>query len=70
MSKKVGYITKKFHPERSAMNAYVVFKAQDSAQAALKANGTVFEGKHITCDIACNKVWQAWRICDLGFEND
>lgn len=52
------------------MNAYVVFKAQDSAQAALKANGTVFEGKHITCDIACNKVWQAWRICDLGFEND
>jgi hypothetical protein len=57
----VGFIKKDFHPERSAMNAYVVFKARESAEAALAANGSLLDGKHITCDIAANKV-RGWLV--------
>jgi hypothetical protein len=62
--KKVGFIKKDFHPERSAMNAYVVFKARESAEAALAANGSLLDGKHITCDIAANKV-RGWLVDSL-----
>lgn len=45
------------------MNAYVVFKTKDAAVAALAANGSLLDGKHLTCDIAANKVSAlAWFV--------
>lgn len=47
-------IKNEFHPERSSISAYVVFKTSDNAKAALEANGTVFHDHHLRVDIAKN----------------
>ena len=47
-------IQKDFHPERSNMNVYVVFKDEASAKNALKYNGKEFKGHHLRLDISAN----------------
>nr|XP_053654251.1 RNA-binding protein 34-like [Cherax quadricarinatus]XP_053654252.1 RNA-binding protein 34-like [Cherax quadricarinatus]XP_053654253.1 RNA-binding protein 34-like [Cherax quadricarinatus]XP_053654254.1 RNA-binding protein 34-like [Cherax quadricarinatus]XP_053654255.1 RNA-binding protein 34-like [Cherax quadricarinatus] len=49
-SKREAVITRDFHPDRSSMQAYVVFESSDMMEAALKANGVEFLGKHIRVD--------------------
>lgn len=52
VSKKVAVIKNKFHPQRSSINAFVVFKTSDNAKSALEANGTVFHDHHLRVDLA------------------
>lgn len=48
--KKVTLIKKEFHQECKSLNAYIVFKEEDSVGKALVMNGTVLEGLHIRLD--------------------
>ncbi|KAI8612958.1 hypothetical protein BC830DRAFT_1134385 [Chytriomyces sp. MP71] len=52
MPRKASFLAKSFHPERDAMNAYLVFKNEESVEKALSVNGQVFDGKHIRVDKA------------------
>lgn len=54
-SKKVAYIKKEFHSERSNMNAYVVFKNKECAQKSLQCNGMLLEDLHLRVDLSENK---------------
>lgn len=52
-SRKVAAIHRNVHPKRKSVNAYVVFKEQDSAAKALVRNGFEFSsGFHIRVDLA------------------
>ncbi|XP_063792662.1 RNA-binding protein 34 [Pseudophryne corroboree] len=52
-SRKVAAIHRKVHPKRKSINAYVVFKEQDSAAKALVRNGNeISSGFHIRVDLA------------------
>lgn len=56
MSKKVSAIKKEFNPHRNSLVAYVKFKSENSAKAAIEANGMVLGGHHLRIDSAeCNK---------------
>ena len=49
--RKVAFITKKLHPERDTLNAYIVYSSEESVSAAMQAlNGYVWEGKHLRVD--------------------
>jgi len=49
--RKVAFITKKLHPERDTLNAYIVYSSTESVAAAVRAlNGYVWEGKHLRVD--------------------
>ncbi|KAJ3109201.1 Nucleolar protein 12 [Phlyctochytrium planicorne] len=50
LPKKVGYLTKNFHPGRDSLNAYAVFAEKDSVEKALSLNGALFEDKHLRVD--------------------
>ncbi|XP_049852065.1 uncharacterized protein LOC126329078 [Schistocerca gregaria] len=50
--KRYCIMRNQLHPERESMHAYVVFKDNDSAKRALKANWTEFRGRHIRVDLA------------------
>lgn len=52
MPRKATMITKKFHEKNSSMNAYIVYKEQDSVKAALVQNGQDFHGQIIRVDYA------------------
>ncbi|XP_075041074.1 RNA-binding protein 34 [Mixophyes fleayi] len=53
LSRKVAAIHRKVHPKRKSMNAYVLFKEQDSAAKALVRNGNeISNGFHIRVDLA------------------
>ncbi|XP_040178793.1 RNA-binding protein 34 [Rana temporaria] len=53
LSKKVATIQRKIHPKRKNINAYVLFKEQESATKALVRNGTeISNGFHIRVDLA------------------
>ncbi|XP_044162164.1 RNA-binding protein 34 [Bufo gargarizans] len=53
MSRKVATIQRTVHSKRKSMNAYVVFKEQDSAAKALVRNGVeISSGFHIRVDLA------------------
>ncbi|XP_053324682.1 RNA-binding protein 34 [Spea bombifrons] len=53
LSRKAATIQRKAHPKRKNINAYVVFKEEDSAARALKKNGAeVGSGVHIRVDLA------------------
>lgn len=53
--RKVGYITKNFHPERDTLNAYIVFDDEGSVQNAVEElNGMLWEGKHLRVDSVSN----------------
>ncbi|KAM5145408.1 RNA-binding protein 34 isoform 1-T2 [Mantella aurantiaca] len=53
LSKKAATIQRKIHPKRNNINAYVLFKDQDSATKALVRNGTeISNGFHIRVDLA------------------
>lgn len=54
-TRKSGIIRKDFHPDRSSMSAYIIFESKSSADAALKENGEVYNGKHLFVDLASNK---------------
>ncbi|XP_070556961.1 RNA-binding protein 34-like [Ptychodera flava] len=54
LPKKVIMIQKDFHPDRSGMNVYVVFKEEKSARKALKCNGKEFRGHHLRVDLSSN----------------
>lgn len=43
MSRKVATITRKAHPQQQSINAYVVFRDEDGAAAALQRNGLQVE---------------------------
>ncbi|XP_069842045.1 RNA-binding protein 34 [Dendropsophus ebraccatus] len=52
-SRKVAAIHRNVHPKRKSINAYVVFKEQDSAAKAIVRNGTEISGGfHIRVDLA------------------
>lgn len=51
-TRKKGVIKKDFHPERTSMNAYVVFEERKAANDSLAADGTVFMGNHLRVDLA------------------
>eukprot|EP00124_Ichthyophonus_hoferi_P004030 Ihof_evm2s399 gene=Ihof_evmTU2s399 len=55
MPRMAAMAKKEFHEGRSSLNAYIVFKETAGAQAALAANGTLWEDKHIRVDMADNK---------------
>lgn len=51
LPRKVAFITKKLHPERDTLNAYLVYHDVESVDAAVKhLNGFVWEGKHLRVD--------------------
>ena len=53
--RKVAYITKKFHPERDTLNAYIVYNDKESVPAAVAAlNGFLWEEKHLRVDSVSN----------------
>ncbi|KAG8431310.1 hypothetical protein GDO86_019072, partial [Hymenochirus boettgeri] len=52
LSRKVATIHRKVHPKRKNINAYVVYKDEDSAAKSLKRNGAEVSGFHIRVDIA------------------
>uniref|UniRef100_A0A3Q1EFP0 RNA binding motif protein 34 n=1 Tax=Acanthochromis polyacanthus TaxID=80966 RepID=A0A3Q1EFP0_9TELE len=53
MSRKVAAIKRKVHPKKQSMNAYVVFKDEDSVAKALERNGVEIEKDfHIRVDRA------------------
>ncbi|TPX74835.1 hypothetical protein CcCBS67573_g03898 [Chytriomyces confervae] len=52
LPRKVSYLAKEFHPDRDSMNAYLVYKDEESVDKALGMNGHVFEGKHLRVDKA------------------
>ncbi|KAM8927613.1 RNA-binding protein 34 [Pelodytes ibericus] len=53
LSRKAATIQRKAHPKRKNINAYVVFKEENSATCAVKKNGTeVASGVHIRVDLA------------------
>ncbi|KAM3912431.1 RNA-binding protein 34 [Leptodactylus fuscus] len=53
MSRKCAAIQRDVHPKRKSINAYVVFKEQDSATKALVRNGNeISSGFHIRVDLA------------------
>ncbi|KAK3912581.1 RNA-binding protein 34 [Frankliniella fusca] len=54
MSKKVAVIKHEFHPERSSICAFVVFKSESEANNAEQANGTVYHEHHLRVDLAGN----------------
>nr|XP_023692071.1 RNA-binding protein 34 [Paramormyrops kingsleyae] len=53
MTRKLAAIQRKVTPNRKSINAYVVFKAEDTATNALKRNGMEIEkGFHVRVDLA------------------
>jgi nucleolar protein 12 len=46
----IVFCRKQFHEERSNINAYVVFKSEDSVEKALQANGETVHDHHIRVD--------------------
>jgi len=52
MPKKLAVIRRDFHPERKNMNAYVRFKTEEGAKAALKLNGNTLNGLCLRVDLA------------------
>ncbi|KAF3654672.1 putative alpha,alpha-trehalose-phosphate synthase [UDP-forming] 5-like isoform X1 [Capsicum annuum] len=51
--RKAAIIKKKLNDNADSVNAYVVFKSEESAQASLAHNMAVVEGRHIRVDRAC-----------------
>ncbi|XP_062029527.1 uncharacterized protein LOC133745466 [Rosa rugosa] len=51
--RKVAVLTKKLHKKADSVNAYIVFKSEESAQASLSHNMAVVEEHHIRVDRAC-----------------
>ncbi|XP_009340186.2 RNA-binding protein 34 [Pyrus x bretschneideri] len=51
--RKGAILTKQIHDKADSVNAYVVFKMEESAQTSLSHNMAVVEGHHIRVDRAC-----------------
>ncbi|KAM2086947.1 hypothetical protein COP2_023520 [Malus domestica] len=51
--RKGAILTKQIHDKADSVNAYVVFKMEESAQTSLSNNMAVVEGHHIRVDRAC-----------------
>ncbi|KAM2332684.1 hypothetical protein ACFX1X_023222 [Malus domestica] len=51
--RKGAILTKQIHDKADSVNAYVVFKTEESAQTSLSNNMAVVEGHHIRVDRAC-----------------
>lgn len=51
MPKKVAVIKHEFHPERSSICAFVVFKTHAAAKSALEANGALYHDHHLRVDV-------------------
>lgn len=55
LPRKVAFITKKLHPERDTLNAYIVYRETDSVDDAVNdLNGHLWEGKHLRVDSVAN----------------
>lgn len=50
--KRVAFIKKETHPERTSMNAYIVYEEAESAQKALELNGHKFNEHYMRVDVA------------------
>lgn len=53
--KKVAIITKKFHPDRNSMHAFVRFTEAEFAKRAVEANGMFFENHHLRVDLVASE---------------
>ncbi|KAB2626077.1 RNA-binding protein 34-like [Pyrus ussuriensis x Pyrus communis] len=51
--RKGAILTKQIHDKADSVNAYVVFKMEESAETSLSHNMAVVEGHHIRVDRAC-----------------
>ncbi|KAM0963897.1 hypothetical protein ACFX2A_023329 [Malus domestica] len=51
--RKGAILTKQIHDKADSVNAYVVFKMEESAQTSLSNNMALVEGHHIRVDRAC-----------------
>lgn len=49
--RKSQILSKKLHPNRASLNAYVVFGEVSSAESAVSLNGHLFEGFHLRVDL-------------------
>jgi nucleolar protein 12 len=55
LPRKVAFITKKLHPERDTLNAYIVYHEANCVDEAVnKLNGFLWEGKHLRVDSVAN----------------
>ncbi|XP_046332333.2 RNA-binding protein 34-like [Haliotis rufescens] len=54
VSKKVTFIKKSFHPNRSNIVCYVCFEDETAAKKALKLNGHELNGYHLRVDVSSN----------------
>ena len=62
--RKVAFITKKMHPERDTLNAYIVYSSTESVSAAVRAlNGRVWEGKHLRVDSVAHPAVHDHKRC-------
>ena len=53
--RRVAFITKKLHPDRDTLNAYIVYENASSVDDAVKAlNGSLWQGKHLRVDSVSN----------------
>eukprot|EP00123_Amoebidium_parasiticum_P013048 comp21735_c0_seq1/m.30746 comp21735_c0_seq1/g.30746 ORF comp21735_c0_seq1/g.30746 comp21735_c0_seq1/m.30746 type:complete len:480 (-) comp21735_c0_seq1:407-1846(-) len=64
--RQVALAQNKLHEKRSSMNAYVVFKTEEEARAALAANATLYRDKHIRVDMAGNKEHDTQKTVFVG----
>jgi len=60
------FCRKQFHEDRSNINAFVVFKSEDSVAPALKANGEVIQDHHIRVDDCKKKTQDHNKAIFLG----
>ena len=50
LPRKAAFAKKVFHPDRDALNAYIVYEQESSLEAALAMNGVLYQGKHLRVD--------------------
>ena len=64
--KKVCANTKLYGDQKGSYNAYIVFKEQTAAEAALQANNRVIDGRHVRVDKAVPTLFDHKRSVFIG----
>nr|CAG8680587.1 12461_t:CDS:2 [Entrophospora candida] len=54
LPRKISFITKKLHPKRDILNAYILYKEKSSVEDSLLMNAKIFMDKHIRVDSVAN----------------
>ncbi|CAH1763449.1 6445_t:CDS:2 [Entrophospora sp. SA101] len=69
LPRKISFITKKLHPKRDILNAYILYKEKSSVEDSLLMNAKIFMDKHIRVDSVANpqaqeeELWQHFKNC-------